>query len=72
MWTTLGRSGRDDAEVLLRVKLDFASVMVEGFAEGAKAYWLMWGTLGGPAIGLVEMAAEVQRRYLQSLRSTLG
>ncbi len=69
---TMRSSGRDDAEMLLRVKLDFASVVVEGIAEGAKAYWLMWGTLGEPAIRVVEMAAEVQRQYLQSLRSTLG
>ena len=70
MWTTR-RSGRDDAEAVLRAQLDFARVVMDGFAESAKAYWLMWGTLGGPAIGAVETVAEAQRRYLESLRDTL-
>jgi hypothetical protein len=47
-------------------------VTVDGFAQGATAYWLRWGTLGEPAIRTVETAAEAQRRYLDTLRATLG
>lgn len=69
---TKRRSGRDDAEAVLRAQLGLARVAVDGFAQGATAYWLMWGTLGGPAIRTVETAAEAQRRYLDKLRATLG
>ena len=69
---TMRRSGRSDAEAVLRIQLDSAMVMVDGFANGAKAYWLMWGTLGGPATKAVTTAAEVQRRYLEELRASLG
>ena len=69
---TTRRSGRDDAEAVLRAQLGLARVAVDGFSQGAKAYLLMWGTLGGPAIQAVETAAEAQRRYLDTLRATLG
>lgn len=69
---TTRRSGRDDAEAVLRAQLELARVAVDGFTQGATAYWLMWGTLGGPAIRTVETAAEAQRRYLDTLRATLG
>ena len=69
---TTRRSGRDDAEAVLRAQLELARVAVDGFAQGATAYWLMWGTLGRPAIQAVETAAEAQRRYLDTLRATLG
>jgi hypothetical protein len=69
---TTRRSGRDDAEAVLRAQLDLAKVAVDGFAQGATAYWLMWGTLGGPALRAVETTAEAQRRYLDTLRATLG
>jgi hypothetical protein len=68
---TTRRSGRDDAEAVLRAQVDFAKVGVDGFATGAKAYWLMWGTLGSAAIEAVETAAKVQQRYLEELRGTL-
>jgi len=69
---TTRRSGRDDAEAVLRAQLGLARVAVDGFAQGVTAYWLMWGTLGEPAILTVETAAEAQRRYLDTLRATLG
>ena len=69
---TTRRSGRDDAEAVLRAQLELARVAVDGFAQGATAYWLMWGTLGETAIRTVETTAEVQRRYLDTLRDTLG
>jgi hypothetical protein len=68
---TTRRSGRDDAEAVLRAQLGLARAAVDGFAQSATAYWLMWGTLGGPVIQAVETAAEAQRRYLDTLRSTL-
>ena len=72
MERTTRRSGREDAEAVLRAQLDFARMVVDGFAEGARAYWSAWGALGGPAILVVETATEAQRRYLESLRATLG
>jgi hypothetical protein len=69
---TTRRSGREDVEAVLRAELRLARVAVDGLAQGATAYWLMWGTLGGPAIQAVETAAEIQRRYLDTLRATLG
>ena len=73
MWaTTCTRSGRDDAEVLLRAQVDLTMVAVDVFAKVAKAYWRMWGPWGAPTVEAVEAAAEVQRRYLETLRGTLG
>jgi hypothetical protein len=69
---TTRRSGRDDAEAVLRAQLELARVAVDGFAQGATAYWLMWGTLGEQAIRTVETAAEAQRRYLETLKATLS
>lgn len=68
---TTRRSGRDDAEAVLRAQVDLVKVGVDGFATGAKAYWLMWGMLGRPAIEAVETTAKVQQRYLEELRGTL-
>jgi hypothetical protein len=68
---TTRSSGRDDAEAVLRAQVEFAKAGVDGFATCAKAYWLMWGTLGRPAIEVVETAAKVQQRYLEELRGTL-
>ncbi len=69
---TTRRNGRDDAEAVLRAQLGLARVAVDGFAQGATAYWLMWGMLGEPAIRTVETAAETQRQYLDTLRATLS
>ncbi len=38
---TTRRSGRNDAEAVLRAQLELARVAVDGFAQGATAYWLM-------------------------------
>jgi hypothetical protein len=38
---TTRRSGREDAEAVLRAELGLARVAVDGFAQGATAYWLM-------------------------------
>jgi hypothetical protein len=42
--------------------------MVNTFAENAKAYWRLWGSLGHPMIYVVESWAEQQRSYLRWLR----
>ena len=68
---SMRRSGRDDAETLLRAQIDFAEAMVGNFAEGAKAYELMWGPLGGPAIEIMRMMLKAQRLYLEELKGTL-
>ena len=70
--TTTRRNGRDDAEALLRAQVDLATAAVDGSAKVAKAYWRMWGPWGAPTVEAVEAAAEVQRRYLETLRGTLG
>ena len=75
MWRTsptLHRSGRHDAKALLRAQLDLATSAVDNAAKVAKAYWRMWGPWGAPTVEAVEAAAEVQRRYLETLRGTLG
>jgi hypothetical protein len=35
------------------------------YAEGAKAYWRMWGPIGQPAIEALEIWEGTQRRHLQ-------
>jgi hypothetical protein len=68
---TMRRSGRADAEAVLHAQLDFAEAMVGSFAKGAKAYELMWGPLGGPAIETMRMVLKAQRLYLEELKGTL-
>ena len=65
------RNGSDDAEAILRTQLDFARTMVDNFAKSAKAYQLMWGPLGGPAVGAMRTALQAQRLYLEELKKTV-
>ena len=65
------RNGSDDAEAILRTQLDFAQAMVGSFAKSAEAYQLMWGPLGGPAVGAMRTALEAQRLYLEELKKTV-
>lgn len=65
------RNGRDDAETALRVQLDFAKAILNSYAKGTKAWELMWGPLGGPAIEVMEGAVKAQRLYLEELEKTL-
>jgi hypothetical protein len=46
--------------------------MVDFFAEGAKAYWRLWGPLGAPIVHAVEEWAKMQRAYCQSLHQAIG
>ena len=46
--------------------------MVDFLAEGAKAYWRLWGPLGAPMVYAVEEWAKMQRAYCQSLHQAIG
>ena len=46
--------------------------MVEFFAEGTKAYWRLWGSLGTPMVYAVEEWAKMQRAYCRSLHQVIG
>ncbi len=52
--------------------LDETEFMVDFFAEGAKAYWRLWGPLGAPMVYAVEEWAKMQRAYCRSLHQVLG
>ena len=52
---------------LTRAQLDFASVLVDANARGAK----FWGPFGNPAKEAVDAAAEAQQDYLRDLKETL-
>jgi hypothetical protein len=56
---------------LLRSQLDFASVMVDAYAQGAKIWCEFWGPLGEPAIEGINAVADMQQHYLQKLKETL-
>ena len=51
--------------------LAFADGVLTSYAEGAKAYWRMWGPLGQPAIQTIELWTLSQRRYLEALEAVL-
>jgi len=58
--------------MLMRTQLEFASMVVDAYAQGAKFWWGFWGgPFGEPAIETVEAVAETQRRYLQTLKDAL-
>jgi len=50
--------------------LDGYEQMVDTFAQNAKTYWRLWGTLGEPMVHGIEAWAEVQHGYIQWLRKT--
>jgi hypothetical protein len=56
---------------LIRVQLDFASVMVDAYARGTKFWLEFWGPFGNPAKETVDAAAEAQQDYLRKLKETL-
>ena len=56
---------------LIRSQLDFASVMVDAYARGAKIWCEFWGPFGESAIEAVDAVADTQQRYLQKLKETL-
>jgi len=58
--------------MLMRTQLEFASMVVDAYAQGARFWWGFWGgPFGEPAIETVEAVAETQRRYLQTLKDAL-
>ncbi len=46
--------------------------MVDFLAEGAKAYWRLWGPLGAPMVYAVKEWAKMQRAYCRSLHQVIG
>ena len=44
----------------------FANDILTSYAEGAKAYWRIWGPLGQPAIQTIDVWTRAQRRYLEA------
>ena len=65
-------SSRGNGTMLMRTQLEFASMVVDAYAQGAKFWWGFWGgPFGEPAIETVEAVAETQRRYLQTLKDAL-
>jgi hypothetical protein len=65
------RSGSEDAKAILRTQLGFARATVDNFAKGAEAFQLMWGPLGGPAVGAMRTALRAQRLYIEELQKTV-
>ena len=45
--------------------------VLTSYADGAKAYWSMWGPLGQPAIQTIDMWTYSQRRYLEALEAIM-
>jgi hypothetical protein len=68
---TTGESAREQTGSMLRGPLALAGAMVDACAEGATVYWSYWGPLGEPVIAVLELTAEVQRRYLAWLGDAL-
>jgi hypothetical protein len=48
-----------------------ANEALTSYADGAKAYWSMWGPLGQPAIQTIDMWTCTQRRYLEALKAIM-
>ena len=46
--------------------------MTDFFAEGAKAYWRLWGPLGDPMVHAVHELAKMQRAYFRGLHQVIG
>jgi len=65
-------SPRGNGTTLMRAQLEFASMVVDAYAQGAKFWWGFWGgPFGEPAIEAVEAVTETQQRYLETLKGAL-
>jgi hypothetical protein len=65
-------SPRGNGSTLMRAQLEFASMVVDAYAQGAKFWWSVWGgPFGQPAIEAVEAVTETQQRYLKTLKGAL-
>jgi hypothetical protein len=65
-------SPRGNGSMLMRAQLEFASMVVDAYAQGAKFWWSVWGgPFGQPAIEAVEALAQTQQRYLETLKEAL-
>ena len=61
---TTGWMPSETVASMLRGPLAFYGMMLDIYAEGARAFWSFWGPLGEPVIGAVEVVVGMQRRYL--------
>jgi hypothetical protein len=50
----------------------FANEVLTSYADGAKAYWSMWGPLGQPSIQAIDIWVYSQRRYLEALEAIMA
>ena len=66
------QSPRSNGLTLMRAQLEFASMVVDAYAQCAKFWWGFWGgPFGDPASEAVDAVTETQQRYLQTLKDTL-
>ena len=49
----------------------FVNKVLTSYADGAKAYWSIWGPLGQPAIQTIDIWTHSQRRYLEALEAIM-
>ncbi len=54
------------------VVLKESEYMLAFFAEGAKAYWRMWGPVGALMVQAVAAGAKAQHDYFQQMRQLSG
>jgi hypothetical protein len=54
------------------VALNETEYLINFFAEGAKAYWRLWGPLGEPMVHAVDGWVKMQRGYFQWMRQVSG
>jgi hypothetical protein len=65
-------SSGGNGRTLMRAQLEFASMAVDTYAQGAKFWWDFWGgPFREPAIEAVDAVAETQQRYLATLKEAL-
>lgn len=63
---------RQTARTTLRTPpFAFANEVLTSYADGAKAYWSMWGPLGQPAVQTIDFWTYSQRRYLEALEAIM-
>ena len=59
----------NDTEHAVMGEMEF---VVDFFAEGAKAYWRLWGPLGDPMVHAVEEWEKIQRACFRSVYHVMG
>jgi hypothetical protein len=65
-------NSRGNGRTLMRTQLEFASMVVDAYAQSAKFWWGFWGgPCREPAIEAVEAVAETQQHYIEILKEAL-